>query len=365
MTRVRGAASAGLICICFSLIALAGPAARADAPAAAAAPEAPLVETLLSRAAPYAPALTLTATTAASRRVVVSAQTAGLVVSETRRKGAEVAQGDLLCRIEAADRPARLAEAQARLAEADAAAKASAALASKGFSAELKRAADRAALEAARAAAAAAKLDLARVEMRAPFAGRLESDAAETGALLNVGDPCAELIALDPIRFVAFPSETEIARVREEAAATAILLDGREVAARITFVARAADPATRTFRVEASAPNGGASPIRDGVTAALRLPGAEVPAHRLPRSALMLDEDQRLGVMLAEDGRARFQRVEILSDGAEAIWVSGPPQEAQVVTTGQYLLTDGAALRAKPRRDGPPNRPGAAEEPTR
>lgn len=326
--------------------------------------EAPLVETVISRAEPYQRFLRLRGRSEAARKVEISAQTAGLVVSPPRLKGERIAKGEPLCEIEQADREARLAEAKARLVEAEAVAKASAELSKKGFSAETTFARDQAALQAAKTAVAAIELDIRRTRMTAPFDGWLETDTAELGALLSVGDPCATLLALDPIRFVGFAAETDVGALRLGLPARAKLVDGRTVDAKVSFIARAADERTRTFRVEATAPNpenatqsGSSGVVREGATATIFIALGEQPAHRAPRSALMLNDEGRLGVMLAEDGRARFQPTEILSDGADGVWFTGPPERAEIVVTGQYVLSDGSPLKTALRNENPRDPP--------
>lgn len=326
---------------------------------------APLVETVLSEARPFPAALKLRGVTEASRKVTVSAQTAGVVISEPRRKGARLAKGDTLCEIEPGDRVARLNEAKARLKEAVAVAKASSELGKKGFSAETTRARDQAALEAARAQVAAMELDMARTRMTAPFDGWLETDTAELGSLLSLGSACATLIALDPIRFVGFAAENEIGKVRLRQPVETRLIDGRRIPAQVSFVARAADARTRTFRVEAQAPNPSTADgmVRDGATATLFIAFGERPAHKAPRAALMLDDEGAIGVMLAEDGRARFQAVELLADEADGVWIAGPPARTEIVTTGQYYVADGAAIRTQRRsaQDDAPDETQPAE----
>ena len=331
---------------------LTGAAAQA---APSEARKAPLVETISSTAVPHANALSLRGVTEAARKVTISAQTSGLVVSEPRRKGEHIKKGELLCEIERADRDAKLAEAKARLIEAEAVAKASTELGKKGFSAETTRARDKAALEAARAVVTAMELDLARTRMAAPFDGWLETDTAELGALLTQGASCASLLTLDPIRLVGFAAEGDVGKIKVGQTAHATLAGGRRIDATISFVARAADSATRTFRIEASAPNTEDGPhgvVRDGATAILEIEVGERPGHKTPRSALMIDDQGRLGVMLAEDGKARFQTVEILADGADGLWIAGPPEQAEIVVTGQYYLSDGVAVRTAPFSGG-------------
>ncbi len=287
----------------------------------------------------------------AARRVEVKAQTSGLVVSEPLRRGAIVAQGDVLCRLEPGERPALLAEAEALLEQANADAAASARLERDGFSSATAVAADRAALAAAEASVAAIELDIERLVVAAPFDGVLETDAAELGALLQPGAVCAELIDIDPIRFVGYATELEVGALRVGGPATARLLDGREVDAEVTFIARAADPATRTFRVEATADNpeeraGGQ--LRSGFSAELTLPIEAALGHFIPSSTLTLDSDGRLGVRVVAEGEtgpvARFKPVSILRDARDGVWVSGLAEAEVVIIRGQEYVSDGAPI---------------------
>ncbi len=162
---------------------------------AAAEPD-PVVEVVVldSRAEPVVNRLILRGRTVPNRRVAVTAETEGKVVSEPKHKGVNVGEGEVLCRIDPGSRPAQLREAEARLAEARIEAEAAERLSEKGFSAETTRLARQAALEAAKAQVELIELDIARLEMHAPFAGVLETDAAEVGTRLGVGETCATLI---------------------------------------------------------------------------------------------------------------------------------------------------------------------------
>ena len=351
---LMGAALAGAVLCALVFFGEDGAPARA---APKSDVKAPLVEILSSTATAYPRSLRLRGVTEAARKVVISAQTAGLVVSEPRRKGERIEKGATLCEVETGDRAAKLAEAKARLLEAEAVAKASTELGKKGFSAETTRARDQAALEAARAVVAAMELDVARTRMVAPFDGWLETDTAELGALLSVGAPCATLLSLNPIRLVGFAAEDDVGALEIGQAVDGVLKDGRRVEATINFVARAADPETRTFRVEAAASNpetAESGVLRDGATVLLEIKLGERPAHKTPRTALMINDEGRVGVMLAENGVARFQPVEILSDNADGLWLSGPPEEAQIVVTGQYFISDGAPVRTAPYQPAAP-----------
>ncbi|MBT7303158.1 MAG: HlyD family efflux transporter periplasmic adaptor subunit, partial [Victivallales bacterium] len=73
---------------------------------------------------------------------------------------------------------------------------------------------------------------------------------------LQPGDVCATVIQLDPIKLVAFVPETEVSRISVGAMGRARLATGgADITGKVTFLSRASDPTTRTFRVEMEVPN--------------------------------------------------------------------------------------------------------------
>ena len=352
------------------------------------------VVALRSEAGPVEDAVIVRGQTEAAREVEVRAETSGLVVSEPLRKGAAVEAGQMLCELDPGTREialdeaearllearsrvpeaeARVAEAEARLNEAQIEGNAARQLSEGGFASDTRVAGAQASVEAARAgvqsaqaqlqaaasgvesaeaAVAAARDELDKLEIRAPFAGLLESDTAELGALLQPGSPCATVVQLDPMRLVGFVPETEVSAVELGAPAMARLATGLEVQGRVTFIARSADEATRTFRVEVTVPNEDRA-IRDGQTAEIVVQGPGAVAHLLPQSALTLDDEGRLGYRLAVDGRAEFAPVQVLRDAPGGVYVTGLPEVADVIVTGQEYVTDGVALDVTLREGTP------------
>lgn len=202
----------------------------------------------------------------------------------------------------------------------------------------------RAGIQSAEAAVAAAEKEIERLQIHAPFAGLLETDTAELGALLQPGGNCATVIQLDPIRIVGFVPETDIARVQLGARAAARLVDDREVFGTVSFVSRSADPVTRTFRVELTVDNADLA-LRDGQTAEIAIEAEGAEAHLLPQTALTLDDDGRIGVRtVATDSSALFMPVSILRDTRDGIWVAGLPTQADVIVVGQEYVIDGVPV---------------------
>ncbi len=348
----------------------AEPAAAGDVAAPAAAAEAPenlpfavVVEHLVER--DLESAIVLRGRTEASRSVEVRAETSGLVTSTPLPRGSRVAAGDVLCTLDPGTRAAVLAEARARLAGAEAglnealiAQTTAARLAEGGFRAQNSTASADAAVESARAAVEAAhagieaaEAELGRLTITAPFAGLLEAEPAETGSLLSPGGLCATVIQLDPMLIVGYAAEAQIDRLALGAMAGAQLSSGTQVIGRVTFLARAADAATRTFRVEVTVPNADLS-LRSGLSADMLISATATRGHLVPGSALTINDGGVLGLRLVDDtNHTVFQPVTVLRDAPQGFWVSGLPPEADVIVVGQEYVTDGVEVRVT-RRSG-------------
>ncbi len=324
--------------------------------------------------------------TEATRQVELMAETSGLVVSAPLRKGAFVEAGQVMCQLDPGTREASLAEALARLAEAQASLPQNEAriieaqarlaeatinlnaadkLSEGGFASETRVASAKASVEAGRAgliiaqsgaasseaaiqsaeaAVAGARREIERLEIKAPFAGHLESDTAELGSLMQPGALCATIVQLDPIKLIGFVPELDVDRVQVGVLAGGRLANGHEVAGTVQFLSRAADPVTRTFRVEVTVANADLT-IRDGQTAEILITAEGRKAHLLPQSSLTLSDDGDLGVrVVAEGDLAQFIPVDLLRDTVDGVWVSGLPEQAAVIIVGQEYVADGVAL---------------------
>ena len=298
------------------------------------------VQVMKSSAQYFQSGIPLRGRTEAFRSVDVSAEISGTVISQPLRKGHIVEEGETLCQLDPGTLEAALAEARANLAEARTNNNVSATLVERGFASETTVISRQAALESAEAAVERAKEDLARLTIKAPFDGILETDTAELGALLQPGAPCATIISLDPVKLVGFVTEEQIPNLSVGAPASARLITGEELVGELTFIARTSDPQTRTFQVEVTVPNL-SQDIRYGITAEIFIELPNQLAHLLPQSALTLDDDGRLGVRTVEKNIAKFYPVNILHDNADGVWVTGLANETDVIVIGQEYVNNG------------------------
>lgn len=279
--------------------------------------------------------------TEASRSVRLRAETAGRVARILADEGKGVTGGQVLVKLDPAERTAALAEAMALLRQRTVEFKAARSLASKGYRADTKLAEAQAQLDAARAQVSQMKADIARTAIAAPFDGILEKRFVELGDYLKVGDDLATIVDLDPVLVVGAISERDVGSIKLGLEATATLVDGRAVKGVVRFIGAVADAATRTFRVEIVVPNPDLS-VRDGITSQIRLYGTALRAHFLPPALLSLDEAGRLGVKAVDaDNRVIFHPVKILADRTNGIWVAGLPERLTLITVGQEFVRTG------------------------
>jgi len=289
--------------------------------------------------------LTVTGRTEAARRVQVRGETAGRVVATPAKKGALVKAGDVLCRLDIADKDAVLAQAKAAVEWAGLDYNVAQNLGKKGYGAKNREMSQRANYDAAKAALARAQLEIARTKIAAPFDGIVEARTAEVGDYISVGGACVTIVELSPLLVVGFVGEREIGQIKTGMDATADLAVGQQVKGKIRFISSSAEPSTRTFRVEIEVPNTDLS-AKDGVTAEISIPLKPVSAHRFSPAVLSLNDDGEIGVRIVDnEDKVQFVPVTILASDKDGVWVSGLPPSPVLITVGHEYVRAGQKVR--------------------
>ena len=290
--------------------------------------------------------ITIRGRTKAERKVIVRAETGGAVAETPASLGAQVAEGDILCRLNVDARRAQLSEARAALAKADVDLNAATTLNADGFRSETAVAAAKAVRDQAAAQLERARLELDNTEIKAPFDGVYETRHAEVGDFLKVGDPCATVIQRSPFLVVGSVSERDVSKISEGNRGVAALATGETIDGTVRFVGASADPATRTFDVELEIPNKDGA-LRDGVTAEFTVFAEKRNAHRVPRSALVLNDDGDIGVRtVGGENVVGFIAVKLIGETASGVWVSGLDGDVSVIVRGQEYVSAGQTVKA-------------------
>lgn len=288
--------------------------------------------------------------TQAFRKVDVRAEQAGRIVAAPVARGARVKAGDSLCEIAVDNREADLNEATSRRQQALLEYTAAQDLKRQNLLSDVAVAQAKTAYDSATAAVDRAGLALANTHIRAPFDGVVEARAVELGDLLERGGICATVLDADPMLLVGLVSENDIGKLTPGAAVTAQLLTGESVDATLTYLSRAADPQSRSYRMEAEVTTGGLE-LRDGITAEILVAASQITAHQIPASALTLDDNGNVGVKILDANNVvQFARVEIVGDDPAAVdsglWVTGLPAQVTLITHGQEIVFPGQRVQA-------------------
>ena len=183
-------------------------------------------------------------------------------------------------------------------------------------------------------------VELNRTEVKAPFSGYIEK-IVKPGNFLERGQICATIIQLNPITFVAEVPESDINKVNEGQQVVLNLITGETIEGKLTFVSKSASSLTRTFKVEAEIENKNGL-IRDGITSEMIIKTSKIKAHKITPSVLMLNDKGILGIKVIRDLEiVKFLPVTILEDSEDGIWVTGIPNQIQLITQGQGFVEDG------------------------
>lgn len=302
------------------------------------------IQDLLVDSERQAPAIVVSA-----NRAAITSEVTAIISAVHRDVGADVAKGELLIELDAANARNNLAQAEASLAAIDAQiiearsrlAKAEDLLKKNFISDEelISRRANLDVLEANRVGALAAleqaKLDLARTRIAAPFDAAIIERQAQVGSFAQPGSPLVTLVQtdspevdveLDPRFSAKLPQVRDFKYVSQ----------GREWQVKVLRVSSVIDISARVVRarfvfVDEQAPIGSSGQLV-WVESSGRLP-----------VGLVVQRDDELGVFVVDSNKARFVGLPNAQAG-RPVDVNLPP-DTLVVSRGQGRLQDGDALQ--------------------
>ncbi len=283
--------------------------------------------------------------------VAVKSETAGSIESISVTKGQRVEKDDVIATISADNRNALLTVAQASLIQArneyDGAEK----LAKQGLQSKFNLESAAAKLESARAQVSAAELELDNTIVRAPLAGIVDELPAETGDFVDRGNHIATLIDNSQLLITGQVPQQNISDVAMGAEATADLITGETLTGTVNYVSSMADIATRSFRVEVLVSDP-PDRTRTGISAEIRIPAEKILAHLISPAILALDESGTLGIKSVNDkDEVVFHAIEVVKTESNGAWVTGIPDNTEIITLGQGFVNAGEVVQAVPESD--------------
>src|SRR3990167_8643528 len=142
-------------------------------------------------------------------------------------------------------------------------------------------------LAKARAELATAHLHLRNTRIEAPFAGVYDARQVELGDFVQAGQSLLTLVDIRQLKVSAQIAQQEGIQLTLGQPVRVQLLDGRELAGELHFIAAAADPDSRSFRIEVRVDNPELLRLA-GASATLHIQTGEAMAHHLSPALLSL-----------------------------------------------------------------------------
>lgn len=292
----------------------------------------------------------------------VSAQTSGRVLEMPVDVGDQVEKGALIVRFTDTEQKARgeaaeseLGEANARLAEAQLEFDRIREIYTRKLVAKAQFDHARADLAAARARAKAAQAALDEVQeglantvIRAPYAGIVVARHVQIGETVGVGTPLLTGVSLEHLRVHVDVPHQHIGELRKHRQARVLLPGDGSIAVEELRISPNADPATHTFRVLASVPQGDYGVYPGMLLKVAFVTGAE-ERLLLPRAALVRRGEIDAAYVVGEDRRIAFRYLRVGTPAAD-----GRVPVLAGLAAGERVATDPLAAALAYKTQGAP-----------
>ncbi len=198
-------------------------------------------------------------------------------------------------------------------------------------------------MEALEASYNLARLELDYTQIRAPIAGVISERLVRLGNTVEAGAPMFRVTSFDPLVAYLFVPEREYRRI-QPGKPVGIQIDAlgeTPIIASVTRVSPVVDPETGTFKITIEI-SGEGQRIKPGMFARLGVVyDTRENVLRVPRSALIDNDEDTYVFVVDNEGLAHRKRVETgYSDRGMVEIVSGLEDGEQVVTVGQVGLKE-------------------------
>lgn len=271
---------------------------------------------------------------------------AGKMVARLVDVGAVVKPGQPLARIDPTDLALQYRQVEAQRALADADARRYRDLRDRNFVSQAALDAKETAIRSAEAQAALARNQQGYAVLAADKAGVIAQVLAEPGQIVSAGQGVFKLAESGELEVAISVPESRIADIRPGMPAEiATWANGKRLAGRVREVAPMADPATRTYAVRVSVPEGVGS-LTLGMTANAEFPAAAREGIELPLSALFQQGKEHAVWIVGKDDTLTLRPVRLATLGdAGAVVAEGLNTGERIVAAGVHKLTAGQKVR--------------------
>ncbi|SCY12577.1 efflux RND transporter periplasmic adaptor subunit [Desulfoluna spongiiphila] len=288
--------------------------------------------------------VTLPGEVRANQELLVPSEVSAVLINKTRQEGEAVKAGDTLAQLDTSRFAARLQAATASFESAQATARRLTNLNRTNLATRSDLDQAEAALEEARSVLTVTRLDLAKCQVKAPFAGYLDAYLIDKGAFVTAGSPICRLVDLNPVKIRVGIPESDVRHIRTMASFSVSIdaLGGDPIqGGRVLHLARSAGNKARLYDLDLLFPNDQGHLIPDMFARVDLIKEVREQALAIPLYALITRKNTQV-VFLEEKGLATAREV---TTGIQEGWMvevtRGLAPGDKVIVVGQRSVSEG------------------------
>ena len=191
------------------------------------------------------------------------------------------------------------------------------------------------------------ELDIQNTNIKSPFNGIVTKKNVEVSDYVTPGNILFTIVDLNPIKIRAYLSEFDVNKVKLNTKTIIKNSNGDSKTGVISFISPNAEVSTRTFEIIIKADNDDLL-FKSGVTTSIIIKGQKLLSQKISPSILTLLDDGTIGVKaLDKDNKVIFFPIKKIKDTTDGMWVSGLPDQVNLIISGQEYVTLGQQIETK------------------
>lgn len=303
-----------------------------------------------SKSQPVAQTVSVNGITEAGKLVEIRSEVESRIIKIFKQSGEKVEKNEAIVQLDLRSLPDQLRHAKALVVQRDLEYQGAQKLKGEGLLAKANLAESLANFELAKSEVKRIEQQIEKSTIRAPFSGYLDHIMVTEGDFLTVGKPIITLVNFTPFKVTGQIAEKDAGKLDIGLPAEIRTITGERYEGTVSFLARVADPTTRTFKVEVSVMPEDYQRVASGVTAEFTIETGKVEAHSISPALFELDEDGKLGIKAihhqGNDVVVSFYPIDIVKADSQNVWVSGLPNTIDLITIGHGYVKAGDIVAA-------------------
>lgn len=275
-----------------------------------------------------------------AREVTLRAETDGRIESIIVDKAQGVTRDQLILKLALDDRSARLAGAKAELIKAESDLDSNRKLFKRGLLSASQLKQDEAKYATAQAQVSQINNEIRNTLIKAPFDSIVDDRFVEIGDFVREGDALVRVLDTNKLKVVGWVPQQKASDLELGQSVSTELVNGLKLTGTVKYVAPRANTETRAFKVEVEIiPEKKVKLLGSSVSS--KIVTQRQKAHFLSPAVISLDSNGDLLVKVVnQQNQVESYPVEVVQSESSGVWLTGLPDNANVITMGQGFVLD-------------------------